>query len=144
MPARDDHELPLTEQRAASSPPPPQQPELSADELLIRRLVGSFYESIRADAVLGPVFAANVKDWSQHLPKMEDFWSSMVLRSGRYSGRPIQAHMRLDGLTPAMFDRWLALWRETVNAIAPPAARAPFINAAERMAANMRGAIIGE
>lgn len=141
MTTRPDHELPLTESPGAHPP------NLSADELLIRRLVDSFYESIRADAVLGPIFAANVKDWSVHLPKMYDFWSSMVLRSGRYSGRPIQAHMKFDGLTPAMFVRWLALWRETVNTVVPPnppSARASFINAAQRMAANMRASIIGE
>lgn len=138
MTSSGDFELPLTEQPDAAPA------ALSADEQLVRRLVDSFYETIRADAMLGPIFAANVKDWSLHLPKMYNFWSSMVLRSGRYSGRPIQVHMKLDSLTHEHFDHWLALWRETVTRIAPPAAQAPFINAAERMALNMRGSIIGD
>jgi len=138
MSAPSDHELPLTE-RAGT---PPQG--LSADELLIRTLVDSFYEAIRADAMLGPIFNANVKDWSVHLNKMYDFWSSMVLRSGRYSGRPIVAHLKLDGLTHEHFDHWLSLWRATVTRIAPPAARGPFIRAAENMAANMRASILGD
>jgi hemoglobin len=140
MTSPDSH-LPLTE------PPGAHPPELSADEQLIRRLVDAFYTAIRADPELGPIFAANVSDWSLHLPKMYDFWSSMVLRTGRYSGRPIQAHLKLDGLTTAHFARWLNLWRKTVNEIvpaSPPSTRAAFINAAERMAANMHGAIIGE
>lgn len=139
MTRREDYELPLTERGG--------MPEESADERLIRTLVDTFYESVRGDALLGPVFAANVEDWSVHLPKMYDFWSSMVLRSGRYSGRPIQAHLRLEGLTAEHFERWLGLWRRTVEAVVPaepPSARAAFINAAERMAMNMRGAIIGD
>lgn len=139
MSARDDRELPLTERPA----PPPS--DLSADDQLIRTLVAAFYGSIRTDPLLGPIFAAHVTDWPAHLAKMEDFWSSMVLRTGRYSGRPIQAHMKLEGLTTEHFDRWLALWRDTVHRLVPqPPARAAFLNAAHRMAANMHAAIIGD
>ena len=131
-----DHELPLTEggERLA----------LSEDEALIRRLVDAFYERVREDELLGPVFDAHVQDWSRHLAKMYDFWSSMVLRTGRYSGRPIMAHMKIEGLTGRHFERWLALWGETVERIAPAAARAPFIDAAERMGKAMREQVVGE
>ncbi len=140
-----EHPLPLTEHRetqrtidhaAAAS--------ISDDEALIRRVVDSFYRSIRTDDILGPIFAAKIDDWSKHLPKMYDFWSSIVLRSGRYSGRPIMAHLKLEGITPAHFERWLGLWRETVEREAPPGAQRAFINAAERMAANMRAAMLGD
>jgi hemoglobin len=140
MPDDREIELPLTERAGEGRASGEGQSE---DEALIRRLVDSFYGSIRRDVALGPIFEANVDDWPRHLAKMYDFWSSMVLRTGRYSGRPIQAHMKLDGLTPELFERWLLLWRETVESIAPPPARAPFINAAERMAANMRASILG-
>jgi len=137
MDSERDHELPLTERPGARAE------GLGADELLIRRLVDSFYGQVRADPLLGPIFESNVSDWSVHLPKMYDFWSSLVLRTGRYSGRPIREHLKLEGLGAEHFERWLALWRATVMAEAPPAARAAFIQGAERMAANMRAAILG-
>lgn len=134
MAEQPDHPLPLTEHGEAA---------LSPDEQLIRRLVDSFYGSIRADPALGPIFAAHVRDWPAHLGKMYDFWSSMVLRSGRYSGRPIMEHMKIGGLTRDHFARWLELWHATVHEHAPPRAQPAFINAAERMASAMMAQVIG-
>ena len=61
---------------------------LSITEAMIRQLVDAFYTKVRADAVLGPVFEAKIDNWDQHLAKLTDFWSSIVLMSGRYKGRP--------------------------------------------------------
>ncbi|MDM7138280.1 group III truncated hemoglobin, partial [Klebsiella pneumoniae] len=58
------------------------------DEAEIGRLVSAFYEKARQDAVLGPIFARHVSDWDDHLRRISDFWSSVILRSGRYRGRP--------------------------------------------------------
>ncbi len=112
----------------------------SVSEGEIRILVDSFYEAVRRDDLLGPVFARHVRDWSLHLPKMYDFWSTVVRRTGRYAGRPFEAHKAIPGLTAAHFDRWLALWEATVIAtIAPTRStiRDAFINAARRMGASM-------
>lgn len=125
------HELPLTEAAPTATP------AVSGDEALIRQLVNTFYERIRHDAVLGPIFMAHVADWSLHLPKMYDFWSSVVLGTRRYAGRPIDAHRRLPNLAPSHFDRWLNLWRQTVAELVPPAAQRAFIRPAENMAAAM-------
>ncbi len=130
------HQLPLT------APSRPATPVVSADEAMIRTLVDTFYEGVRDDSLLGPIFARHIADWSLHLPKMYDFWSTVVLRSGRYTGRPLEAHERLPGLTEAHFDRWLDLWRRTVERVVPEAARAAFTVPAERMAANMRAALL--
>jgi hemoglobin len=48
------------------------------DEEMIRNLVHSFYERVRSDAVLGPIFAARIKDWDPHLERMCAFWSSVI------------------------------------------------------------------
>lgn len=122
-------QLPLT------APSRPTAPVASADEAMIRTLVDTFYEGVRDDPVLGPIFGRHIADWSLHLPKMYDFWSTVVLRSGRYTGRPLEAHERLPGLTEAHFARWLDLWRRTVERVVPEAARAAFTVPAERMAA---------
>lgn len=108
----------------------------------IRRLVDAFYETVRGDDLIGPIFQRHVADWSLHLPKMYDFWSTVVLRTGRYAGRPIEVHERLPELTTAHFARWLSLWEQTVVTVIQPAVRAPFIDAARRMALSMSSRLI--
>lgn len=81
--------------------------------------VERFYDKVRRDPLLGPVFEAVVHDWPEHLAKLTDFWSSVVLATGRYHGRPMPAHMKLP-LEPRMFDRWLFLWGETADELFAP------------------------
>lgn len=89
-------------------------------EQQLETLIPAFYERVRADAVLGPVFDGAIHDWPHHLNKLVAFWSSVMLTSGRYKGSPMQAHlMHRDAITPAMFDRWLALWGETTADLLP-------------------------
>ena len=47
------------------------------------------------------------------------FWSSSLLGVGRFSGRPMGAHMR-HPITPPMFDRWLALWAQATSEVYEP------------------------
>jgi len=84
----------------------------------IRELVGRFYARAREDAELGPVFDAAVEDWDHHLDHIALFWSSALLGVGRFTGSPMIAHRR-NPITPQMFDRWLALWRETTDEMFP-------------------------
>lgn len=122
---------------------PPQRPALhpTVDEAMIRRLVFAFYGKVREDPTLAPVFAAAIEDWQPHLEKMCDFWSSVALGSGRYKGRPVPAHFRLPGLTPAHFERWLALFRETAAEVAGPEAAPLFVERAERIAQSLQLAL---
>ena len=80
----------------------------------IRHLVDSFYTKVRADPELGPIFERAIAgDWGPHLATMHDFWSSVMLTSGRYKGNPVAVHLRVEGIEPRLFDRWLALFDET-------------------------------
>jgi hemoglobin len=72
--------------------------------------------------MLGPIFNREVEDWDEHLAKLVDFWSSVMLMTGRFKGRPMAAHAALPDITPAHFVRWLALFAETAAEICPPAA----------------------
>ena len=105
---------PVPERRASL------QEEISAltgiDEAMIRRLVHAFYARVRADALLAPVFEARVAeaDWPAHLERMCAFWSSVALMTGRYHGRPMQAHAPLP-VQAGHFDRWLELFRATAG-----------------------------
>lgn len=59
------------------------------DEAMIARLIHGFYDRVRQDSVLGPIFAARIADdaWPQHLERLVAFWSSVVLMSGQYHVR---------------------------------------------------------
>jgi hemoglobin len=118
------------------------QAETGIDEAMIERLVRGFYARVREDALIGPVFAARVVDWEPHLERMCAFWSSVALMSGRYHGQPMPKHLPLpiDGLH---FDRWLALFEATAQALCPPAAAAHFIDRAHRIAESLELGIAG-
>ena len=61
-----------------------------------------------------------------------------MLTSGRYKGRPLPAHLKHgDAITPATFERWLALWRETTAELMPPAAAASLQEKARRIAESL-------
>jgi hemoglobin len=82
------------------------------DQATIATLVDHFYEKVRVDAHIGPVFNAAVSDWDAHKRLLTSFWSSIALRAGTYRGNPMAAHRPLP-IDAAHFDRWLALWQET-------------------------------
>lgn len=123
-------------------PPPPTKVGDVVTEDAIRRLLERFYDRVRRDPQLGPVFARAVgttaADWAPHLVRLADFWSSVMLRTGRYHGDPFSTHLRLPDLEPAMFDRWLALFDEAcVELFAPDVADA-FRERAARIARSLR------
>lgn len=110
------------------------------DETVLTNLVHGFYAKVREDDVLGPIFAARITDWGPHLDRMVAFWSSVALMTGRYHGAPVPAHTPLP-ITPAHFDHWLALFRETAHEICTPAGAAHVIERAERIARSLSMAV---
>ncbi|MBW8891615.1 MAG: group III truncated hemoglobin [Burkholderiales bacterium] len=85
-------------------------------EAALPALLERFYARVRTDAELGPVFNDAVEDWDGHLAALADFWSSVMLATGRYKGDPMRAHMRHgDRIRPELFGRWLALWTQTTD-----------------------------
>ena len=112
------------------------------DEHDLARLVARFYATVRTDALIGPVFNDAIDDWPEHLEKLTAFWSSLMLTSGRYKGAPMAAHLKHRArLTPAMFERWLALWREATDAEMPPGIAIAMQAKAERIAQNFKFAL---
>lgn len=113
------------------------------DEATIHAVVHGFYAEIRKDALLGPIFDAEItaQEWPVHLERMCDFWSSMLLRTGRYQGRPLPPHLRIPGLGEEHFRRWLTLFRQTVRQLCPPEIADLFMDRALRIAHSFRLAI---
>lgn len=119
------------------------------DETLISDLVEGFYDRVRADPLLGPVFTERVEDWGPHLARMKQFWSSVALATGVYNGRPMPKHMSLP-VDAEHFDRWLALFEETARALCTPLAARHFVTRARNIAeslelgvANHNGVMLG-
>lgn len=109
-------------------------------EPMIRGVVDAFYDKVRQDALLGPIFNGAIPDaaWPAHLAKLYDFWSSVLLMTGRFKGSPMAAHARLAEIEPLHFDRWLDLFRQTTAALCPPAAAALFVAKAEMIAQSLQ------
>jgi hemoglobin len=112
------------------------------DEATIERLVRRFYENVRRDPVLGPIFDDRIADWEPHLQRMFEFWSSVMLMSGRYHGNPMDKHLPLP-IDAVHFDRWLALFEETSRNVCTPAAAAHFSERARRIAESLELGVAG-
>ncbi len=118
--------------------------ELGIDEAFISELVDEFYTRIRGNERLGPIFNSAIRDWGAHLPRMKRFWSSVILRTGSYSGQPVPVHQRLSGVEPNDFEHWLALFRKTLDDIAPTEAVVQlFMGKAQRIAMSLKLAMFG-
>ena len=103
-------------------------------EDMIRTLVEAFYARVRSDEELGPIFEAAITDWPAHLSKLCDFWSSVLLMSGRFKGAPMRTHALLPRLEGRHFDRWLEIFSATAKATCPPDAAEMFVDRAHRIA----------
>jgi len=72
---------------------------------------------------------------------MHDFWSSIMLTSGRYKGNPIAVHLRVEGMEPQLFGRWLALFAETCRELFDDDVADVFRAKAERIAESLKLAL---
>src|SRR5690606_5017273 len=83
----------------------------------IATLVYRFYDRVRDDATLGPIFNTHVHDWDTHLEKMVRFWSSLMRGTATYNGTPMPKHIALPGLKAELFQHWLALFHDTTQTL---------------------------
>ena len=114
----------------------------SLSEDAIHRPVNGFYAKIRIDPELGPVFARAIPgDWGPHLATMRNFWSSVMLTTGRYKGNPVAVHHRVDGIELELFDRWLALFKQTCGELFEDTLANAFHEKAIRIAESLKLAL---
>lgn len=103
----------------------------------IADFVHKFYARVRRDDLIGPIFNEHVDDWEHHIARLVDFWSSILRGTGRYSGTPMQKHTALPELNPELFQRWLALFDETLAAQPNEALRERAASTARRIAQSL-------
>ena len=86
---------------------------LSLEE--IRELVNNFYDKVRKDPLLAPVFEQRIGDnWELHLDKMYRFWQTVLLQEHTYNGSPFSPHASMP-IGETHFKRWLELFQETLK-----------------------------
>lgn len=98
---------------------PPSLNDLREQDL--HGLLVTFYATVERDPLLAPYFA--VVDMPAHIPRIADFWSTMLFHTARYTGNAFRPHLEMPGLTAEHFAHWLATLEQTVDAsCAGPAA----------------------
>ena len=109
------------------------------DEKVLGAVVRRFYERVRQDPDLAPIFNDAIGNWDHHLYLLTNFWSSVILTSGRYKGNPMAAHWKhASRISPPLFQRWLALWAESTAEFLDPAEAADIQSKAQRIAASLQ------
>lgn len=82
-------------------------------------LVDTFYSKVQLNAKIGFIFTDVAKvDWSHHLPKMYDFWESVLFGKATYKGNPMLTHFALNDKTSLKaeeFNTWKNIFFETVD-----------------------------
>lgn len=90
----------------------------------IIKLVDTFYAKVVADPMLGPAFNEVAKvDWDSHLPRMYEFWETILFSKPGYKGNPAEIHNQLSEkmeahgtpLTRDHFNHWIGMFQETVD-----------------------------
>lgn len=85
----------------------------------IKTFVDAFYAKMPSDDLVGKVFMEVMQvDFSTHLPKMYDFWEMLLFQGTSYKGAPMRPHLQINQthpITPAHFERWLGMFRETLR-----------------------------
>jgi hemoglobin len=102
----------------------------------------AFYAKVRRDRELAPVFSAAIRDeeWPAHLRAIEDFWSTVLFKTGRYKGNPFGAHVD-KGIRQDHFARWLALFEETAGERFAAADAAALVERAQRIARSLEAGL---
>ncbi|MFX3626893.1 group III truncated hemoglobin [Campylobacter sp. LH-2024] len=87
----------------------------------IKMLMEIFYEKIRRDEKLGPIFnnaiGTSNQHWEEHKIKIGNFWSGILLGQGSYNGQPLKKHLDLPHFPEEFFEIWLKLFEESLNKI---------------------------
>ncbi len=83
------------------------------------KFVNTFYKKVETDPIIGYIFTDIAKvNWQYHLPKMYDFWESILFGKALFKGNPMEVHFKLNqkqSLGLEEFNRWKELFFETID-----------------------------
>jgi hemoglobin len=119
--------------------------QLELNKESIATLVHTFYDDVRADPVLAPVFNAAIGEhWEPHLERMVGFWTTTMLKTQPFHGNVFAKHMALNGVTPEHFQRWLTMFEATAARLFAPEVADEFTLVARRIAASLQFGFFGK
>lgn len=86
----------------------------------VNKLVLAFYQKVRKEELLGPIFNDIITDWPEHLELLTDFWETNLFFRKVYLGDPIKKHVEVDTsvggtINELHFGTWINLWYETID-----------------------------
>lgn len=117
---------------------------VQVDAEAIHVMVHIFYGRIRSHPRLGEIFERRLDGrWEEHLPKMEAFWQSVLLKNGAYKGKPVPAHLKQKELVSSDYGEWLGVFRPVVEDLFEPDLADEIIAVAERIAQSLWLATFG-
>ncbi|EBA07139.1 group III truncated hemoglobin [Sagittula stellata] len=108
----------------------------------IERVVAAFYARVRVHPGLGPVFAVHVEDWPTHEARVADFWANAILGERRYDGNPVRVHQQAGNVRPGMFETWLALFDQVLQAELTPEQALAWSALAHRIGGSLRAGVV--
>jgi hemoglobin len=118
---------------------------LELNPAAIATLVHTFYDEVRADPELAPIFNGAIGDqWEPHLARMVDFWCTVMLGQRSFQGNVFGTHMQLSGVEPQHFRRWLDLFMATVQRLFAPDVAEEFLIVARRIASSLQYGYFGK
>ena len=138
--ARRDRGLPIVDDaaprdlRGDRDASPASSRDIRDEDLLA--LLTDFYDTVERDVLLAPYFAH--VDMDAHMPRIVDFWSTLVFDTKRYTGNAFRPHLEMPGLTAAHFARWLEVMERTIDAHGAGPAAERMKELAHRIAVSMQ------
>ena len=112
----------------------------TVDRPAVEKMVRKFYGEILKDDIVGPYFIKALGDdlnnakWYEHLSTLYNFWLAMMNGERNYNGDPFPPHAFIGQLYPETFERWLKLFKETVNEMFTPEIASKFYRTGEILA----------
>ena len=87
----------------------------------LEQLVRAFYSRAFEDEIIGWIFTDVAHlDLDKHVPRITDFWETLILGVPSYDGGAFAPHAELHAkveLRAGHFERWLAIWYATVDSM---------------------------
>ena len=85
----------------------------------IEFLMKNFYDKVKKDNTIGPIFNDIAKvNWEHHIPIICDFWETLLLDAASYRKNVMEVHFILNRKIPLEekhFQVWLQLFSATVD-----------------------------
>jgi hemoglobin len=134
LPIVDDGVGRRTKPGAGASAPVDPMRDIRDEDLFA--LLTDFYATVERDELLAPYFAS--VDMAAHMPRIVDFWSTLVFDTKRYTGNAFRPHLEMPGLTAAHFVRWLETMERTIDAHGAGPAAERMKELAHRIAISMQ------